>query len=52
MNFSNDRLSLMYLSVVPALPSIAEEKIRQEGKERKNKHTGTEGNDPLILSYL
>lgn len=43
----------MYLSIVPALPNILEERIRQgEGKERKNKHIGTERNDPLILSYF
>lgn len=35
MNFSSDKLSLMYLSIVPALPNISGEKIRG-GKNRIN----------------
>ena len=37
MNFSSDKLSLMYLSIAPALPNVSEEKTRQEMKNNKNK---------------
>lgn len=35
MNFSSDKLSLMYLSIAPALPDAAEEKTRQEEVKKR-----------------
>lgn len=35
MNFSSDKLSLVYLSIAPALPNVSEEKTRQEMKNKK-----------------
>lgn len=51
MNFSSDKLSLIYLSIAPALPNVSEEKTRGGGK-KKSKHINTKRHDPLILFYL
>ena len=50
MNFSSDKLSLMYLSIAPALPDEAGEKTWRG--EKKSKHIDTKRHDPLILFYL
>lgn len=42
MNFSSDKLSLMYLSIAPALPNVSEEKTRDEKKKRVNISTPKE----------
>lgn len=36
MNFSSDKLSLIYLSIAPALPNVSEEKTRGGKKKRVN----------------
>ena len=35
MNFSSDKLSLIYLSIAPALPNVSEEKTRRGGEKTR-----------------
>ena len=59
MNFSSDKLSLIYLSIAPALPNVSEEKNKKRwGKnkkrweKKKSKRIDYKRHDPLILFYL
>lgn len=47
MNFSSDKLSLIYLSIAPALPNVSEEKTRG-GKKKKRVNIST----PKDMTHL